>query len=278
VRRLGTRRIPPEWITFRILAEGLAASEFGKDAPSLLARAVGKKPAFANAVQLAGSIPLDFPAIRDLTFENEDLTGIQLVNVDLRRRSFRNCDLTDATFEACLLNEATFDGAILMNTGFINIPADGLRGASMGELTRFFSVRVDTGRRIEDLTDASKWFAKRVGVRVSPVEPCAAAQQLRFIFMKYVYPDGTGRRSWLDKNGVLRGRRFMEAEPVLLAAVRYGYLVLEQRDRVSRPAGDKYSEMVAFVTGLKLTAGLREVLADVCDVHECVHVPDSILQ
>jgi hypothetical protein len=92
--------------------------------------------------------------------------------------------------------------------------------------------------------------------------------------MKFVRPDGQPRRSWLDLKAVVAGKRFYDPDAVSRAALRYGYLVRDEgRERLKRPDGDAYGEMVNFVTSLGLSPGLRTVLDDVCDVASCDHVP-----
>ena len=133
--------------------------------------------------------------------------------------------------------------------------------------------RVDKNREIGDLPGGRTWLAARTGKSDGWSDPCDASQQLRHLFGKFIHPDGTGRRAQLDRNGLIRGKRFASPEAAFNSALRFGYLVDKGRDQFGRPADDKYGEMVSFVAGLKLSSGLRVVLDELCEVTSCPHVP-----
>jgi hypothetical protein len=100
--------------------------------------------------------------------------------------------------------------------------------------------------------------------------------QLRLLFGKLVRPNGQARRSWIDRKAALAGRRIHKPEIVLNCAVRYGYLSENAvRQRVERPDGQLDAEFVSYVSDLRLTDGLRSLLAEACDIEGCAHVPTA---
>jgi len=276
LRELAQRELPGDWLTIRLLAEHVKnTNQFGR-LRNLACEAIAYPAAFKNALKIALLCPDGSGALKEIPFERCDLSGLVFNDLDLTGVSFRGCNLTDTEFRQCNLSGAVLADAILKNTGFLSLPTDGLRGADVGDLTKFFSIRVDRGRVIGDHTRARKWFHDRTQKSSPMVEPCSACLQLRFLFNKLVYPDGTARRSWLKRKAMVSGRRFHDSpEDVLEAAIRHGYLREEERyrERIHRPDGQLYSELLEFATSLRLTPGIRAVLDDVCDINGCPHAP-----
>jgi hypothetical protein len=201
-----------------------------------------------------------------LIFEDCDFAG----------QSFRGADLTNTTFRRCNLAAAEFQEAILKGTIFDLPDKDALRGAKIGDLSRFFSLRDGAPDRvIDDPAGARQWLQERTGSAARIVEPCAAAQQLRHLFGKFVYPTGAFRRSWLDRRGTLSGKRYCDPEQVLNAAIRARYLLERDRGRIERPEGELYSEFVNYTRDLTVSPGLRALLSEVCDIPGCPHVPPA---
>jgi hypothetical protein len=276
VRSLAHREIPCDWVTVRLLAEHVKrTNQFGR-LRNLIFEAAAYPVAFKNVLKIA-LLCADSPtAMRDIPYERHDLSGLEFEGLDLHTVSFRGCNLTDTEFRNCNLRGAVFVDAIIKNTGFLSLPPDGLRGAEIGDLTTFFSMRLDRARVVEDHGEAHRWFQQRTQERAPMVEPCASALQLRYLFNKLVYPNGTVRRSWLTRRAVLSGKRFHSSpEDVLEAAIRHGYLHEEERyrDRIHRPEGRQYSELVEYAASLRLTAGIKALLDDVCYREGCPHVP-----
>jgi hypothetical protein len=208
-----------------------------------------------------------------LPLERQDLGGIKFVGQNLDGVSLRGCDLTDTVFQATSLANVDFSDALLKNTAFIELEKSALLGANFGDLSRFYSVRADRTGGISSHTDMRRWLEKRTRLPSSPIEPCASALQLRFIFGKFVRPDGSARRDEVDLKGVLAGKRYesADAEGIVDAALRYGYLNQRAHGRIARPR-EQYSEVVQFVTSLRVSPGLRAMLSDVCEIPNCVHM------
>ena len=151
-----------------------------------------------------------------------------------------------------------------------------MRGARFGNLQRFYSLRIQPGKSETDYHVVQQWLRERTGVAEEIVEPCAAAGQLRYLFGKYIHPNGLAKRAILDRHGVLSGKRFYDAEKTLGAAVRHGYLVGEERyrDRIRRCDGDLYTEIINYVRDLTPSPGLRRLLDELCPVENCRHIPE----
>jgi hypothetical protein len=276
VRELAHRELRSDWLTVRMTAKQIEeASQFG-NLKSLLFRAIAYPLAFKNLLKIALSCPNPPEALSDIPYERQDLSGLVFNGLELQAVSFGGCNLTDVEFRKCNLKGAIFDGAIIRNTAFLSIPPGGLRGADVGDLSTFFSMRVDRKGIVEKHSDARRWFQQQTEGQVVVVEPCPAALQLRCLFNKFVYADGTFRRSWLQRRAMESGKRFHpRPEEVLDAAIRHGYFQVEERfrGRIHRPDGQLYNELVGFATKLRLTPGIKAALDDVCDTESCSHVP-----
>jgi len=274
VRLLGATQLPRDGIAMRILSDAIREENLIQSVEELSFRAVGQPLALKNVLQmLLGARP--GPANpRLLPLERQDLSGLEIVDQDLSTVSLRGSDLTDTVFRRTRLDHVDFSDAILKNTAFVDLPEDALQDAEFSDLARFFSIRIGKGNTIASHKDAQRWLEKRTSRRIASLDPCPTAQQLRFIFSKFVRLNGTARRDVLDRKGVVSGRRIADAEAVLDAAIRFGYLSQDHRERVSRPK-ELYAEFVAFVTGMRVSPGLRALLADACDIQDCVHVPTT---
>jgi hypothetical protein len=203
---------------------------------------------------------------------------MRFMALDFSGLSFRNCDLTDVTFSNSNLANAHFQGARFAGTRFIDIPEGGLRGAQFGELEHFDYFFAGQ-RAIDERDKARDWLLEMTGTQQIVAEPCPTALQVRFLFQKFVRPDGTGRRNELTKNALLRGKKFTGApspEDCLLGALRCGYVTgPDYRDRFRRVTGLRYEEMVAFVKEWRLSETMQEYLDSYCPIRNCPHVPPS---
>lgn len=276
VRELARRELPGDSLAIRLVVEHIKRGGHFRRLKELLYQSVAHKSAFKNILQIA-AMSADKPsALQDVPFERQDVSNLCFRDLHFQGVSFRGCNLTDTEFVGCNLNATDFDEAILRNTGFLSLSPDALRGAQIGDLAKFYSMRVERGRVVSNHDEARKWFHSHTGERARMVEPCGAALQLRYFFNKFVYVDGTARRSWLGRAAILAGKRFHPSpEDVLNAAIRRGYLREEEgyRHRIHRPDGDAYSEFVGFAANLKLTVGIKLVLDDVCAKESCPHIP-----
>lgn len=277
IRDLATWQIPIHWVTLRVVAEHIR--EQGKFA-KLLAHVIQATPnpiAFKNAVQLACLAANERGALKDVPFERRDLSDIVFKDFDLDRVSFRECDLSNAEFRDCSLRDTDFTGAVIKNTTFNLSDKEGFLGAEIGDLSRFYSMKVRRDSRellLSDYTAAGKWFNGHTRRQPKTVDPCTAALQLRHLFGKFVHPNGSARRSKLDERGALAGKQFDNPASILDAAIRYGYLVRQKsRHTVERPDGSRYSELVAYMVNLSLSHGISGLLSDVCSRSGCEHLP-----
>jgi uncharacterized protein YjbI with pentapeptide repeats len=276
--RLSYREIPREWITLEVIAEHIRRVHIFDLLPPLLYSSLNNPVAFKNLIQIAAYAKPSQDALKlpDLSFERQDLSGLLFEDCDLTGRSFRGADLTNTTFRGCNLAQAEFQEAILKGTVFHLVDENALRGAKVGDLSRFFSLRDEARDRLIDRPDAArKWFQERTGSTPRIVEPCAAAQQLRHLFGKFVYPTGAFRRSRLDRRGTLAGKRYYAPDQVLNAAIRARYLLEGDRGRIERPEGELYSELVNYTRDLTVSPGLRALLSEVCSLPGCPHVPPA---
>jgi hypothetical protein len=275
VRALGRYRFSPNWITTRVLVEHLGKIDGTDRLAAMALQSVNQVEAFRNLTQLLALTFKRPGQLRDLPFERHDLSGVVFEGLDLSLVSFRASDLTDAEFRSCTLSGASFEDAILRNTAFVDLPESALHSAEVGNLARFYSIRVDRNRHITHHSDARKWFEDRIGKQLETLEPCPAALQLRNLCLKFVRPDGQARRSWLDNHGVVSGARALDPRLVLEAAVSHGYFEKDpRRQRIVRTDGAPYSEIVAYVVGFSLTPGISALLNEVCDRPQCNHVPE----
>ncbi len=275
VRELAARELPKDWVTMRLVVEYVKSEGQFHKLKSMIYSAMAHPIAFRNIFQLAAMSAEQPDTLVDIPLERLDLSGLVFRGLDFHDVTFTGCNLTDVEFERCNLKNANMTSSIMNNTGFLSLEADALQGVKIGDLSQFYSIRVDRGRVISDHSEARVWFEQRTGRRPPMIEPCAAALQLRYFFNKLVYPNGTAKRSWLSKRAMLAGKSFHDSpEEMLDAAIRHGYLIEEKfRDRIQRPGGDLYSEVVGYATSLKLTSRLRAVLDDVCEGESCSHIP-----
>ena len=233
---------------------------------------------FANLLQLLLMALPDRDALKPLknVLVGKDLSYVKFVNRDLRGFSFENCDLTNTLFSQCDLREARYHGARLSGTRFEKISKDAWAGAEFGDLVHLDSVYVGK-RRIENHKEFSEWLQTVTGKSSPVIEPCASAKQLRALFLKFVRPDGTGRRDELKYRALVSGKRFPGAKPpedFVKACLSAGYLQdTRWHERIRRVPGKKYSEMVRYVTDWEMSEDIRKILDALCSEPNCSHVP-----
>lgn len=275
LRELSLRSIPADWVTLKTVATKSQSENKIDRLLYLLKRSGMSDTTFRNLLQICAYAVSDPVALKGVSFDGRDISGIKLNELDFRGTSFRQCDLTDAEFNQCLLQDAKFEGAIISRTGFFLKDKGDLKRAIFSDMERVHSIRTRPRKAEIDYHEAKKWLRERTGVIESRKEPCAAALQLRYLFGKYVYPNGTAKRVFSDKRSVLTGKEYYDREKTLEAAIAHGYLRSAERyrDRIVRSGGDVYSEIVHYVQDLILSQGLNRLLNDICPLENCQHVP-----
>ena len=274
IRDLATWQIPSHWIALRVVAELIRSQDRYAELFAYVNQAAADKIAFKNAVQLACFASNDSKALMSVVYERQDLSDVAFRGLELDGASFRECDLTNVEFHDCSLRGVDFTDAIIQNTTYVLRDEQSLDGVEVGDRSRFYSMKVGN-KVISNRESARQWFSEHTNLRPQTVEPCPAALQLRHLFMKFVHPDGKARRSRIGEQAAVRGKRFHNRpQEVLDAAVRYGYLARDNAlHRISRSDGNRYSELVDYVTKLSLTPDISRLLMDDCSKNGCEHIP-----
>ena len=222
----------------------------------------------------SAAAPVQLP--RGEFLEGRDLTGMKFAMVDLSERSFRDANLTDTSFSQCNVARAKFEGARLVGTRFERLHDDALRGAQFGNFENFEYIYYGS-RLIEDRDDMRKWAQEHTGIVQPGTDPCPTTLQLRELFGKYVYGNGSGRRDELPFNALTRGRVHRGAPTAadcVAACIRRGYLYAPNyRNRVRRASGDGYNQIVGLMQNWQLSSELRAALDELCPVRGCRHIP-----
>lgn len=233
---------------------------------------------FANLLQLLllASPSRNLIKANRIDLESKDLRYLKFTNLDLSGLSFRNSDLSNVLFKSCNMQNAFLEGAHFSGTSFEDLPDGALQGARFGNLERLDFLYVGR-QRIDTVKKAAEWLQQATGRIEVLKQPCPAALQLRTLFLKFVYPDGKGRRDELWENALSRGKRYPGApnpEECITAAIRSGYLQgPDWRRRIKRTPGERYTDVVLFVRDSKLTADMRTLLDSLCSITGCQHVP-----
>ncbi len=207
--------------------------------------------------------------------EGRDLSHVEFENRNLQGFSFRNCDLTNTVFLRTSLKGAKFEGARILNTKFEKLESGALDDADFADLVHFESAIIKD--RVDSRTKFAEWLQKQTGQRKLILEPCPSAVQLRTLFLKFVRPDGSGRRDDLPYKALVAGKRHLggpNPEDVVQICISRGYLQdTRWHDRIRRVPGDKHNEMIHFVKDWILTENLRAVLDELCERKNCEHIP-----
>lgn len=257
---------------------GFIAESLPADAPRVIANTLrdgGLSGApFACLLGLLLRVRPDADLIKKamLKLEGLELRKVRFEGRDLEGLSFRRCDLTGAEFARSNLRRVHFEGALLDGTAFVDCD---LRDATFGDRSRVESLS-DGWRRFEDGRAIEQWLFHATGIDVLRTDPCPNAQQVRFLFRKFVRPTGEQRkgRDDLPRKALLRGKRFPGAESLedcVSAAVSAGFLVEGQRDRLRRAEGDRLEEMAQLVTDDRISDGIARLIARLCRRPNCRH-------
>lgn len=275
---LSRRTIPSDWVTLETMAERVHAEGTTNRLLHILEARGLSGSAFRNILQAAAYVIDDPERLKRLLLQGHDLSGVRFKGMDFSGVSFRQCVLTDVEFRNCQLRGAQFEGAIIKNTAFLLEDREALRGAIFGDMERVYSVITEHGKLETDQRAIGRWLLDRTGSEPTLVEPCPAAQQLRLLFGKFLYPTGEARRAMLPKRATLSGKAYHDREETLDVVLRHGYLVEEPeryRDRIRRCEGDKYRELIDYRRDLIVSLGLRRLLNDLCPNKGCPHVTQA---
>jgi len=276
LRLLEAQPFSPDSATLHVIREHILDSGAVDELRLAAMDAISDSTAFRNVLQLLLSMPSASDTewiVRRLPLERRDLSALRFCGMDLSNVSFRGSNLEAATFDGCSLSSAVLADAILKGTSFRS--CEGVSTADFGDLSTFFSATVD-GTAFEEPDE----FLRRIGIRTGPegpryIRPCAAASQVRFLFGKYIQPDGVAKRDWVSEKAALHGKRYIDPKRALDAACHHGYLERDpRRKRYARSRGDQYRDMIGLVSKLQITPRLRLMLVDICDVRGCNHILD----
>lgn len=207
-----------------------------------------------------------------ISLEGQALKGVHFLRRDLSGLSFRLSDMSHVKFTDCDLTEARFEGAFLARTTFDQQTV--LSHAQFGDLSRIQSIVV--GKKLLDEPGPIRaWVENTTSVVPPPVDPCPTALQVVHMFRKYITPLGEARRDYLAANGLLAGKRYpgsASPEECLREAVSAGYLSApDYRGRHRRAEGDRYAEMVGFVSRGHVSDGLGRLISGLCRRRGCLH-------
>lgn len=233
---------------------------------------------FALLLQIILSAEPEKSLLKDnkTLLEQRNLCGLHFFNLDLARVSFRNSDLSNTRIHNCNLEGAMFEGTRLSETRFENMADNAFRETKFGNLEKFGSIFVN-GQRIDDRKRMKRWVSKVTGEPEEIEDPCPAALQLSTLFLKFVRPDGSGRRDELQEDALRRGKLFQGAprpDECIKECLRMGYLQgPDFRRRVRRVPGEGYDEIVCYVRDWTLSSNLRKLLDTICPIRNCRHVP-----
>ena len=270
---------PSNSITLDMLSEYCETEMDTADLENVTFQCLNRPKALKNMLQILGKIGFNCRFLRG-SLVKKDLAGLKFWNVNFQNVSFAGCDLDTVEFHACDLRYTEFSGAIISNTGFFSTPSSLMKEANWGDMNTVHSIRVDSRGGIRNIGQpkaAVKWLRDRIKTTsTAPADelPCAAAEQLRHLFGKFIRPDGTVKRKWIGTEAIKRGRKYIQKpREALEAAVGAGYLTYQKwGDRYNRPETSKYAEMVEFFKNLEPSPEIRYLLDEICGNANCAHV------
>ena len=274
---LDCRPFPPDSLALRVLrsrVEELAADE---ELLTRIASATGSPNAFRNMLQVLLGLPSCARLLIHAPLERQDLSGLTFSDLSLTGVSLRGANLESTRFIRCDMAGCDLSDATLHGTRFDDCMPS-LAAADFGDLAGFVSVDIDSRPAIDDVADFVRLLQPNRRAAYAFVGPCPTALQLRFLFLKFVRPDGHYRRDSLDEKGLLSGRRIVDPATVINGAVRAGFLtVITKRHRYERTHNQLYADMVGFAQNLRVTPAIRALLEDTCRVEGCAHVVQESL-
>lgn len=276
LQELSQQLIPSQWVTLGVVAEDIRKQRDAGKLLQLLQQPNLCDTTFRNLVQIAAYAVEDPDALGNIPFEGRNLCGVTFRDLSFHGVSFRGCNLRDVEFNRCLLQGAKFQHAIIDRTAFLHMDRPAMEGAQFCDI-EFSSLRTPSGRLETEYSRAKKWLRDRTGEAPEIFEPCPAARQLHYLFGKFLDRSGDVKSNRLEKQMVLTGKRFCDAEETFEAAIRYGYLIRDParyRQRVWRNREPtEYSEMCDYIRDWVVSKKIRVLLDEICTVRKCQHVP-----
>jgi hypothetical protein len=268
---LDCRPFPPDSLALRVLRRRIEALGASEELLTRLSSSAGDANAFRNILQVLLRLRDRERLLKHAPLERQDLSGLIFSEVGLKGVSLRGANLESTRFVGCDMTTCDLSEATLHGTRF-DMCRPSLAEALFGDLTGFVSVEIDSGPAIEDVADFVRLLHLDGRANRTFVGPCPTALQLRFLFLKFVRPDGHYRRDSLDEKGLLSGRRFVDPGSVVNGAVRAGFLEPVARHRYERTRSQLYADMVGFAQNLRVTPAIRALLEETCRVDGCSHI------
>jgi hypothetical protein len=253
-------------IALRMLRDKVEATHAGERLPGMLQMALGASQtnAFRNLVTVIAAMREAPALLRSSPLAHTDLSRLTFSDLSLGGVSMRDANLESTTFDRCDVTGLDLAGAILHDTRFDRCKQTTF-AALYGNLSGFVSVIID-GKQTIDTPETFAGFLRST----DSLEPCAAALQLRKLFLKFLFPDGRVRRPSQERNQLLKGINLV---PLLDAALKAGYITRAHgRDRYVCAKGALCQEMVDFHRKLQASAGIIALLDGVCPERGCAHV------
>ena len=237
-------------------------------------------PDFSNLLQIciyAADTVDQKEKITRLAFNGRDISNVHFIDLDLAGTNFISANLSRTIFENCELNNVNFNFAHFIGTRFIFKEKSLFDGAVFGGLENFSYFYVNN-KKVEDSVQARKWISEVSKQMVMGDGPCPTAQRYRFLFEKYIYRNGVPKIHQHLYSALIAGRKFNNAAPIedcIDACIKFGYLFPpNDRTAIRRSEGEKWNEIVNFVTNLKLSKSMRAMFDKTCPTKNCPHVPN----
>ena len=259
-----------------LLADEVRKASATRTVWSMLTTETLSEAGFRVLLQLAIlSDPLGIPGNFAGGFlSHKKLAGVRFTHLGLKGAAFDQSDLTNAAFLECDLRGAKFDGALLYNTSF-DLERHDLEGIHISDVSNIHSIRFG-GRYFDDVAKIVQLLTGSTAGANQEDPPCPASRQVAQLFGKFVFPNGQPRKASIDLRGFLAGKRFDGAphnDDILAALCHHGYLEKHLRPKpgVERATGDRWHEIIEFVTRKSTSQGLKTVISELCTIPNCKH-------
>ena len=215
----------------------------------------------------------------ELSLDGADLSGVQFGCMDLHELSFVGSDLSHADLSNCNLKDTRFESARLRDTSLPARSSPQRKGATFAGMKSFESIRPHGERRINTYKAFLRWAESGAEARSGGELPCPAVRQLAHLFGKFVRPNGAARRDRLDYRALERGKQVAGGpgyHTTVEKVLEFQYLEetssASVKRKVKRPRGPRYGEIVQFMKNTRLSPGISDLLASLCQRPGCQHV------